>query len=149
MTTSITLVGPEALDRVLSLVERYHEECGIPSDEVTRKRAVEPLVNGSPMGAIWLIGPQRAPLGYVLVTFGWSIAQGGMEGWVDETYIRPSVRRRGIGTEVLHSVAVALGQGGVKALHMRLDNPDAGLIVFCEKVGFRRRNNTLVLTDVL
>ena len=149
MTTSITLAGPDALDRVLSLVERNHAEIGIASDDEGRRRAVTPLLNGSPHGAIWLIGPQRAPLGYVLVTFGWSIALGGMEGWVDETFIRQSVRRRGIGTEVLHSVAVALGQGDVKALHARLPNPDPSLIAFCERVGFRQRDGLLVMTDTL
>lgn len=149
MSTSIFLAGTEDTERVLSLMTRYHEEAGIRSDEVIRARAVAPLLDGSPHGAIWLIGPQRAPLGYVVVSFGWSVQRGGTEGWVEECYIRPSVRGRGIGTEVLHAVAVSLGKGGVIALHTRVGRENDALVRFCKRVGFRPQDNILLLTDVL
>lgn len=149
MTTNITLGKTEDIDRVLSLMERYHEERGIASDDSSRRRAVMPLLDGSPHGAVWLIGPTRAPLGYVLVTFGWSVEFGGTEGWVDEAYIRPSVRKRGIGTEVLHAIAVSLTAGGVRALHARLAHDDQEAQKFCKRVGFEPRNGILVMTDRL
>ena len=149
MTTNITLATEEDLDRVLSLMERFHDERGIASDDGLRRRAVEPLLSGSPHGAIWLMGPTRAPLGYVLVTFGWSVAYGGTEGWVDEVFIRPSVRRRGIGTEVLHAIAVSLTGAGVRALHTRLASENTDAQRFCARVGFEPRGGLLVMTDVL
>ena len=147
MTTSINLAGPDAIDRVLSLMERYHDEVGIASDEVTRKRAVEPLLTGTPHGAIWTIGPQRAPLGYVLVSFGWSVQLGGTEAWVKEIFIRSSVRGRGIGTEVLHSIAVNLSKHGITSLHVRMDRDNETLQKFFAKVGFDAHENLLVMTD--
>lgn len=149
MSTNITLARPDDIDRVLSLTERYHTERGIVSDDDLRRRAVAPLLEGSPLGAIWLIGPSRAPLGYVLVTFGWSVAYGGPEGWVDEVFIRPSVRRRGIGTEVLHAIAVSLAGGGVRALHARLGDTDADAQRFCQRAGFEARSGLMVMTDTL
>ena len=148
MTTSITLAGPDDHARVMGLMERNIAETGQDWDPVTRERALAPLLDGSPHGAIWLIGPVRAPLGYVLVSFGWSISLGGSEGWVDEVFIRPSVRRRGIGTEVLHAIAVALSKGGVKALHVRL--PDAATVNqrFCERVGFAHQPDIRLMSDV-
>lgn len=149
MSASIFLATPDDKDRILSLMERCHDETGQRSDPDLRDLTVSTLLEDNHHGAIWLIGPQRAPLGYVVVTFCWSVARAGLEGWVDETFIRPSVRNRGIGTEVLHAVAVALGQGGVRALHARVPKTNPGMIKFCEKVGFKAQDGTLLLTDPL
>ena len=149
MTTAVHLAGPADLDRLLALIERYHTETALPHDDAHRRRAVTPLLAGSPHGAVWLIGPQRAPLGYVLIGFGWSVALAGREGVVDEVYIRPSVRGRGIGTEVLHAIAVSLTGVGVRALHVRLDRTDAAAARFCARVGFAPRPDTVLMTDEL
>ena len=148
MSTAINLGGPEDDERLLSLMARYHEECGLDYDDEHRARVAAPLLEGSPLGAVWLIGPQRAPLGYVLVTFGWSVRLGGMIGWVEEVFIRPSVRSRGIGTEVLHAIAVSLGPAGIQALQVRVDG-DERLARFCNRVGFAQTDDQRVMTDLL
>jgi GNAT superfamily N-acetyltransferase len=149
VTTAVHLAGPDDLERLVGLMERFHLESALPHDDSHRRRAVTPLLAGSPHGAVWLIGPQRAPLGYVLIGFGWSVALAGREGLVDEVYIRPSVRGRGIGTEVLHAIAVSLSGTGVKALHVRLNNADTAAARFCARVGFAPRPDMLLMTDVL
>ncbi len=149
MSTAIHLARPDDLDPLLSLMARGHAERALPHDDAHRRKAVLPLLEGSPHGAVWLIGPQRAPLGYVVAAFGWSVALAGVEGWVEDVFVRPSVRRRGIGTEVLHAVAVSLAQGGVKALHVRLRDEDAQAIAFCSKVGFAACPGDRVMTDML
>lgn len=148
MTTAINLAGPADDDRLLSLMSRYHAECGLPYDDDHRAAVSAPLLQGSPLGAVWLIGPARAPLGYVLVSFGWSIPKGGMIGWIEEVFIRPSVRNRGIGTDVLHAVAVSLGQAGLRALHARVDD-NARAAKFCARVGFSDTHNAQIMTDTL
>lgn len=130
-------------------MERFHAEAALPYDDTHRRRAATPLLDDSPHGAIWLIGPQRAPLGYVLISFGWSVALAGLEGFVHEIFVRPSVRGRGIGTEVLHAIAVSLTQSGLRALHVRLDQADALSARFCARVGFAPRPQTVLMTDVL
>lgn len=149
MSTAIILAGPDDDTRVLSLMQRYHVERDLPYDDNHRATTVAPLLDSSPFGAVWLIGPTRAPLGYVLVTFGWSVPYGGMVGWVSEVFIRPSVRGRGIGTEVLHAIAVSLGKAGVLALHVQLDQDDDRAAAFCAKVGFSKDNPALLMTDKL
>lgn len=149
MTTAIRLATLDDKAPLLALMARAVEEAGHASDPELHDRAVAPLLENGPYGAVWLVGPQRAPLGYVVVTFSWSVTTAETEGWVQEVYIRPSVRNRGIGTEVLHAVAVALGKGGVGALHVHLPQDQDGLRRFCEKVGFRAQDDILVLTDRL
>jgi GNAT superfamily N-acetyltransferase len=148
MTTAINLAGPSDDERLLSLMARYHEEAGFGYDDTHRAAVAAPLLEGSPLGAVWLIGPARAPLGYVMVSFGWSVPLGGMIGWVAEIFIRPSVRNRGIGKEVLHAVSVSLGHAGLRALQVRVDD-NARLAGFCARVGFGAATDTRIMTDIL
>lgn len=148
MTTAINLATPDNADQVISLMGRYHEEAGLPYDDAHRAEVTAPLLAGNPLGAIWLIGPSRAPLGYVMVTFGWSVAHGGMVAWLEEAFIRSSVRNRGIGTEVLHAVVVNLRQAGLKAMHTQLA-PDARAVGFCKRCGFAPVDGFIQMTDPL
>ncbi len=59
------------------------------------------------------------------MTFGWSVEFGGMDAFVDELFVRPAVRGRGIATEVLSTLPVALGQAGVRAIHLEVDQNNA------------------------
>jgi hypothetical protein len=43
--------------------------------------------------------------------------------WVEDSHIRQSVRRRGIGTEVLRAIAVSLRQAEVRILRLHLRLP--------------------------
>lgn len=153
MTTAITLAVSEQMTQVLSLMERRDTEAGgTPWDEADAalaQRAVAPLLAGGSEGAVWLIGPARAPLGYAIVTFGWSLPMAGREGWVEDAFIRPSVRRRGIGTEVLHAIAVSLRQAGLKALHVRLPGSAPAAEHFFDGAGFSKNRDLTVMTDLL
>jgi len=138
--TALSLAGPEDLDRLMRLVADFHVEQEIALSDEARRAALVPLLEGSPHGVIYLMGPARAPIGYVAVSFGWSIQFGGMDGVVDEIYIRPGVRGRGIGSEVLLALPKALAKAGLKALHLEVarDNPRARKLY--EKLGFAARD---------
>ena len=149
MTSAIHLAGPADLPRITSLMARYHEEAGLPYDAAHRETVTSPLLDGSPLGAVWLIGPARAPLGYILVSFGWSVKDGGMVGWLEEIFIRPSVRKRGIGTESLHAVTVSLRDAGMTALHARLNANNEAAARFCRRTGLADVADMRLMTDPL
>ena len=71
--TALTLARPDDLERLTPLVAAFHDEAGIVQDDATRRAALTPLLAGSPHGVAYLIGPARAPIGYVILSFGWSM----------------------------------------------------------------------------
>ena len=125
------------------MVASYHTHAGIETDDDQRSTAIDPLLNGSPLGAIWLIGPKMAPVGYVVVSFGWSIEMGGMDAFIDELWVREKVRGRGMGNDALAALIPALEEAGVKALHLEVANGNAAERIY-KRAGFKRRAFSLM-----
>ncbi len=149
MSAALHLAKPGDLDRLTALVGAFHAEQGIDMTEEARQRGLAPLLDGIPHGAAYLIGPVRAPLGYIIVTFGWSVEFGGMDGIVDEIYVRPTVRGRGIAREVLLELPKALAGAGLKALHLEVERSDDSAIKLYQRAGFRPRERYMLMSKLL
>lgn len=149
MTTAITLATPADATKALGLIAAFHAEYGIDMTDEARAEALAPLLEGSPLGAVWLFGPTMAPTGYVIITFGWSMEMGGMDAFVDELYIRPPIRKRGIASEVLSAIASSLSDVGVKALHLEVDREDEATQRLYSRAHFKMRDRYSLMSRTL
>jgi ribosomal protein S18 acetylase RimI-like enzyme len=149
MSAQIRLARPEDLATLLPLVAAFHAEEGIESSEEQRISAVQPLLEGIPYGAVYLIGPARAPVGYIVVTFSWSVEFGGMDGFVDELFIRPPVRGRGIASEVLIALPRTLAEAGIRALHLEVDKDNEAAQRLYARARFQARERYMLMTKTL
>jgi len=143
MSQILHLASAGDLEKLLPMVVRYHAGAGIEMSDEARMEAVQPLLDGSPLGAVWFIGPKMAPVGYVAVSFGWSIEMGGMDAFIDELWVREKVRGRGMGSEALSALIPALEGAGVKALHLEVADGNAAERIY-KRAGFKRRSFTLM-----
>lgn len=146
---SLHLASTDDLPKLLPLVAAFHEDAGFETTADHQRDAIAPLLEGSPHGAVWLIGPRRAPVGYVAVSFGWSIEFGGMDAMVDELFIRSAVRKRGMGGEALDSLAKALKGAGVCALHLEARKDEDRLHKFYARARFQARDGYVLMSRVL
>lgn len=149
MSAQIRLARPEDLETILPLVAAFHAEAGIGSSEDHRRAAVQPLLEGIPYGAVYLIGPARAPVGYIIVTFSWSVEFGGMDGFVDELFIRPPVRGRGIASEVLIALPRTLAEAGIRALHLEVDKDNKAAQRLYARARFQPRERYMLMSKML
>ncbi|MCI2393320.1 GNAT family N-acetyltransferase [Aliiroseovarius sediminis] len=147
--SSLRLATPDDIDRLMPLVAGFHAENGIEQDDATRRGALLPLLEGSPHGAIWMIGPRTAPVGYIAVSFGWSIEFGGLDAFLDEIFVRERIRGRGMGSEALASLARALSDQGVGAMHLEVNTDNDRARRLYERIGFRSRNRYHLMTRVM
>ena len=146
MSAALTLAGPEHLDKLDALVAAFHSEQGIALTPDKRRDGLSPLLEGTPHGVAYLIGPPRAPIGYVIITFGWSVEFGGLDGFIDEIFVRPGVRGRGIATETLQALPRALAGAGLKAMHLEVDRNDEKTQKLYARAGFRTRDRYVLMS---
>lgn len=149
MSAALTLAAPAHLDGLLPLVASFHAEAGIKSNDALRRKGIAPLLDGIPHGCAYLIGPPRAPIGYIVITFGWSVEFGGLDGIVDELYIRPGVRGRGIASEALVALPRALSGAGLRAIHLEVDKENTAAIKLYRRAGFTPRDNYMFMSKSL
>lgn len=149
MSAALTLAGPDHLDKLVALVTAFHAEAGITLSDAARRKGITPLLEGVPHGCAYLIGPPKSPIGYIVITFGWSLEFGGLDAIIDELYIRPGVRGRGIASEALVAVPRALAGGGLRAIHLKVDKNNAKAVKLYSRAGFSKREDYLFMSNRL
>ncbi|SMX41858.1 GNAT family N-acetyltransferase [Actibacterium lipolyticum] len=145
----LNLAGPDDINRVLPMIASYHAHAGIQTTEQQRRDALTALYGEDIQAAIWLIGPARAPVGYIAVSFGFSIELGGRDAFIDEFFIRDAVRGRGMGSQALHLILPMLKQMGIKAVHMEVDHQNTAAAKLYERAGFRARSQNYLMTRTM
>ena len=139
--TTLHLAERSHLEILEPMVAAFHAQQGISSNQEHRRRALLPLLEGSPYGVIYLMGPVASPLGYMTITFSWSVEFGGLDSIVDEIFLRERVRRRGIGTSALYRLTKVLSRHGVKSLALEVDTRNAAAVEFYKSKGFTLRDH--------
>jgi GNAT superfamily N-acetyltransferase len=112
---------------LLELVRKFHETEQLPFDETVDREVLANFLADTSLGQLWLIQLGNEVIGYIMVTFGYSLEYRGRDAFIDEFYLYPQYRRRGIGTKTLAFAEDACRVSGVQALHLEADfkNPDA------------------------
>jgi len=139
------------LDALLGLIANlYSHECirFRPSD-VTR--ALVGLIDTPALGGVWLITEGEADaLGYLVLTFSYSLELGGRYALIDELYVKPEHRGQGLGSMALRQAEAACRALGVRALRLEADRANSGALRLYSRLGFRAESRdllTLRLTD--
>lgn len=145
----LTLAARDDFPRLLPLIASSHAGLGLSTTEDDHRATLEALHDQDIQAAIWLIGPRRAPVGYVAVSFGFSLARGGRDATIDEIFVRQAVRGRGMGSQALQVLLPMLREMGVRAVHLTLPHAAPRAAAFLERAGFAPRLDADLLSRAL
>jgi ribosomal protein S18 acetylase RimI-like enzyme len=138
------LAGEGDLDALLKLQADFHAEEGIPADPPAFRGAFDRLLRDGSLGRSWLIEEGGAAVGYLVLTFGYSIEHGGRDAFVDELYLVPEHRGRGIGTEALRLAEDACREVGIRVLLLEVADANEPAAALYRRTGFRDRRRRLM-----
>ncbi len=106
---------------VLQLMRQFCQHFSYPFNELARSRAVVNFLANQNLGSIWLIETDNQTIGYIALTYGFTFEFGGRDAFVDEFYITPDHRNRGIGKQALAAIQQKAKQLGLFALHLQTE----------------------------
>lgn len=120
MNIELRRAGMENLDEVTAFIHAYHRTEGVDRDAKACDGAVRALIERDDLGRVFRIVLDGQAVGYVAICFGFSIEFGGRDAFIDELYIEPGHRGRGIGGIALQRLAREAAGLGVRALHLEV-----------------------------
>jgi ribosomal protein S18 acetylase RimI-like enzyme len=89
--------------------------------------ALGAILEGEAPARCWIVRQAGAPIGYLVLTLGYSIEHGGRDGFIDDLYLVPQARGAGRGKALLEFALAEARRLGIRTLHLEVepDNPRA------------------------
>lgn len=114
---------PADLPSLLAMQREFYAHERYPFDEGVAAAAMRALLEDASLGRMMIADEA----GYFVVTFGYSLEFGGRDAFVDELFVLPAARGRGLGTQALVLAEEVCREAGVRALHLEVEfeNPEA------------------------
>lgn len=124
------------LEAVLALHQAFFTEDGYAFREEESRANLARLLGDPNLGRLWVMDDSGTIVGYLLLAFGFSLEFRGRDAFVDELYVAPGHRGKGLGTRALELVAEACRELGVRALHLEVERYKDGALALYRRMGF-------------
>jgi len=132
---------PALLRMMRSLAE---QPPAIPFDEGEVRAALDKFLGHADLGQAWLLWLGEKPAGYVILTLGYSFEFRGRDAFIDELYIEPEFRRRGLGRRALEFLEEKARASGVNALHLEVDRGNDRAMELYRRSGYENHGRHLL-----
>lgn len=149
MTISFPAALPENLPVLVRMMKELQSDdpWSCPFEEEEAGRVMDELLRNPWAGRIWLIAADSEPIGYIAMSFDYSLEYRGRNAWVDEFYIRAKYRRQGIGGKALDFFVEQARELGMRAVHLGVNHDNPAIELYRCK-GFEDRHLCLMTKSV-
>jgi GNAT superfamily N-acetyltransferase len=141
MQTTFKTAAPADTETLVGMMRDFYEVDHMAFSEQVAREALLELMAKDWLGRLWLINDGGEVVGYVALTFCFSLEFGGRAAIIDELYLKASHRRKGLGLKALAFVEEFCLRLGVRALHLEVDRRNHNAQALYQKFGFEDRNN--------
>lgn len=130
---------------LLELIGEFYAHEDIPYDPVAAATALRNLLADESLGQVWLMQYGGRPVGYMVITYSYSLEYHGRAILIDEFYLQESHRGLGIGSQALTLIESIARSHDAKVIHLEVeqDNERAQKFYIARGFHFRRRFLTM------
>lgn len=120
MPISTRPATPADIPALVELMEEFYAESDFPLDRQWAAASFSALLSDDRLGAVWLVLHEGVPSGYVALTVRFSMEYGGLDGFIDDLFVRPAHRRHGLGRAALEELFAECERRGLLAVHVEV-----------------------------
>lgn len=131
-------------DLLLALIQELYACEHIPFDEARATHALGNLLADPSLGRVWVVERGGLPVGYAILTLGYSLEFGGRFALLDELFILEEHRGTGAGRQALARIAQICRELGLEALRLEVDRANRVAQELYRKVGFATHDRDLM-----
>jgi diamine N-acetyltransferase len=135
---------PCLLPMMQALVEQEPNPNPGAFQPVLVSKAFRALLDRPERGRVWLLEIDKQPVGYIVLTLGFSFEFLGTDAFIDELYIVPEFRRRGFAKRAVEFLEAEAKKLGVNALHLEVDEGNDAAFELYRQNGFEDHSRFLM-----
>lgn len=109
---------------LVDLMADFYAEAGRALDGPWAARAFGELLAHPPLGAAWVLEDAGAPAGHAVLTVRFAMEHGGLQGAIDDLFVRPAHRRRGLARAGLEALFADCRRRRVRAVTVEVAEDD-------------------------
>ncbi len=132
------------IDALVQFVREFHEFDHLPFDESVTRDALQTLLSNDSYGRVWLIQYAEQAIGYVVLTFGFSLEARGRDALVDELYVRENYRGQGVGKTTLNFLENFCRSQEIYRFYLEVERANTAAQGFYHKHGFTDNDRYLL-----
>ncbi len=136
MSAEFLVAKPSDLDTIIDLMKELYKHDHITFNEKMAQKALRKIFLDRSLGQLWLITLKDKPIGYMALTFGYSLEYHGRDAFLDEIYIQQAYREKGYGTKAISHMEQECRSLGIHALHLEVERENKTAQNFYHKMGF-------------
>ena len=141
---SIHLASANDIPSLLRFMERFYAIDGYPFDAARAQRALTQFFAEPSHGSIFLIDVNGETVGYIVLAVVYSFEFGGKNAFVDEFYLEPEHRGKGLGRAVMERIGKVAAERGITALHLEVEHHNARALALYHSFGFQDHHRVLM-----
>lgn len=137
--TNTIMIGratEDDLEPTLDLLRDQFAEHGIELSEGDLRKAVLEVLQNDRLGFVLIAREARRVIGVACISFAWTLEHGGKSAWLDELYVLPEYRGRGVGTALLKEVIEVVGELGCAAIDLEVERDHRRAEKLYQREGF-------------
>jgi GNAT superfamily N-acetyltransferase len=144
MQSTLVAAGPADLPRLLPLLEGFYREQGFRFHDDVR-HALARLLSDASLGRVLLLVNAGQVAGYIAVCFGFSIEFCGRDACLDELYVVPSHRGRGLGRRLVEGALEDARAHGARMAYLEDAGTGERALRIYRAAGFEERPHRLLI----
>ena len=129
-------------------MREYYAFDGHIFDEPKAHVALLTFLREPSFGRAWIISDGDIPVGYIVLTLGYSLEFYGRDAFIDEFFLQESYRGRGWGRKAMEVVEEHARSQGVRSIHLEVVRANRNAFEVYRKLGFADRQHQLMTKSI-
>lgn len=137
MNIIIRPAGKTDIEIILDFMADYYRIEEVNYEPDNSRITLEDFINNSQSGSLFIIQSSNDVIGYFCIAFSYTLQYYGKDCFLDEIYIKPEFRHKGIGSHVMNFIEDYLKQNNFKAMHLIVYDHNKPAFEYYIKNGFK------------
>jgi len=127
---------PGDIPLLVDLMAEFYAEASYALDHARAAGAFVAILADERLGYVWIIQAENHDVGHIVLTLKYAMEYSGLIACLDDLYVKPDWRNRGLSTKALIEVRNFCKQAGIRALTVEVGHNNGPAQKVYRRVGF-------------